>query len=297
MQARNDISEELRSLSVLVDGIGRQAPYVVPEGYFDNLAQLVLARVSANSLVYSVPEGYFEGFASSVLDRIKAGQGMVGPTAGSALGADLESSDRKESVQGELLRLSAVLSGISRETPYRLPEGYFEELSPVLTLLREKSTYQVPAGYFEAMAVRMAAKVVGAVPASPRVVAASVVEIGSRRGRVLKGNWWKYAAAAMVAGLILTLSWPQLHNAGSVNTDMRPAPMDLSKVLNKVSDQEIENYMDDEQGSILAEPVASSTANLDINDNDVKTLLGDVPDGELKQYLDEHGRANDIATN
>ncbi len=73
--------------------------------------------------------------------------------------------------------------------------------------------------------------------------------------------------------------------------------MDLSKVLNKVSDQEIENYMDDHQASILAEPVPSSTANLDINDSDVKTLLGDVPDGELKQYLDEHGRANDIATN
>ncbi len=73
MQARNDISEELRSLSVLVDGISRQTPYVVPAGYFDGLAQLVLARVSAKSLVYSVPDGYFEGFASSVLERIKAG--------------------------------------------------------------------------------------------------------------------------------------------------------------------------------------------------------------------------------
>ena len=36
---------------------------------------------------------------------------------------------------------------------------------------------------------------------------------------------------------------------------------------------------------------------LGFNDVDVKTLLGDVPDGELKQYLEEHGGANDIATN
>jgi hypothetical protein len=29
----------------------------------------------------------------------------------------------------------------------------------------------------------------------------------------------------------------------------------------------------------------------------LKTLLGDVPDGELKQYMEEHGGAMDIATN
>ena len=281
MQARNDILEELRSISVLVDGISRQTPYVVPAGYFDSLAPLVLGRVKP--LTFSVPDGYFEGFASSVLDRIKAGAN--------------HHAEKEESVQEELERLSAVLSRIDRATPYQLPEGYFEELSPVLTLLRGKSTYQVPVGYFEAMAARTAAKAVEAVPASVRAEA-PVVEIGSRRGKVLKGNWWKYAAAAVVAGLILTLGWPQLHNTGSNNMELRPAPMDLSKVLYKVSDQEIENYMvNDDQGSILAEPVPSSTANLDINDNDVKTLLGDVPDGELKQYLDEHGRANDIATN
>jgi hypothetical protein len=63
-----------------------------------------------------------------------------------------------------------------------------------------------------------------------------------------------------------------------------------------VSDQEILNYLDD-QNSILAEPVPNNTATLDMNDSDIKTLLGDVPDGELQQYMEEHGRANDIATN
>ena len=81
-----------------------------------------------------------------------------------------------------------------------------------------------------------------------------------------------------------------------MNATARAMPIDLSNVLAKVSDQEMQTYLDDQQ-SILSEPVPNSTANLDINDNDVKSLLGDVSDGELTQYMEEHGRANDIATN
>jgi hypothetical protein len=286
MQAKNDISEELKAISVLVDGISRQVPYEVPAGYFDSLSQRVLSRISAKSLTFSVPDGYFDSFASLVLDRIKAGQG-----ANQAPGA-ISAVMPGEGVEEELARLSAVVSGISRRTPYQLPEGYFEEISPVLTLVRGKATYQAPAGYFD----RLAAETVVKVSEAPVRVPARVVEMGSRKSKAGKGNWWKYSAAALVAGLILTLSWPQLHTAGTDEHPAAPMAMDLSRVLNKVSDQEIESYMDD-QNSTPAEPVTNSTATLDINDNDVKSLLGDVPDGELKQYLDEHGRANDIATN
>jgi hypothetical protein len=295
MQAKNDISEELKAISVLVDGISRQVPYEVPAGYFDNLSQRVLSRISAKSLTFSVPDGYFDSFASRVLDRIKAGQ-----SANQAPGA-ISAVMPGEGVEEELARLSAVVSGISRRTPYQLPEGYFEEISPVLTLIRGKATYQAPVGYFDRLAAETAAKTqttvkaVEVAPAAARVTA-KVVGMGNRNSKVIKGNWWKYSAAALVAGLILTLSWPQLHTARTDEHLVGPMPMDLSRVLNKVSDQDIQNYMDD-QNSILAEPVTNSTATLDINDNDVKSLLGEVPDGELKQYLDEHGRANDIATN
>jgi hypothetical protein len=295
MQAKNDISEELRAISVLVDGISRQVPYEVPAGYFDSLSQRVLARISTKSLTFSVPDGYFDGFASRMLDRIKAGQ-----SGAKQAPETIPALEPGEGVEEELARLSAVVSGISRRTPYELPEGYFEEISPILTLIRGKATYQAPAGYFDRLAAEAVANIGEAVPASAGVNAtpkSKVVGIGSRRSsKVLNGNWWKYSAAALVAGLILTLSWPQLHTAGKDGHPAGPIPMDLSRILNKVSDQEIQNYMDD-QNSILAEPVTNSTATLDINDSDVKSLLGDVPDGELKQYLDEHGGANDIATN
>jgi hypothetical protein len=280
MNGKNDISDELKALSILVDGISRQHPYTVPAGYFDTLAQQVLSRIASKSLTFTVPDGYFDNFASRILDRIKAGK-----SESEQVLADHDLEFMGESVQEELARLSATVSRISRETPYLLPEGYFDELSPVLTLLKDRPTYEAPVGYFDGLAADATAKM-GKV--------AKVIGIGGR-GKVLTGNWWKYSAAAVIAGVILTLSWPQLHTA-NMNAKAHAMPIDLSNVLAKVSDQEMQTYLDDQQ-TILTEPVTNSTASLDINDSDVKSLLGDVPDGELKQYMEEHGRANDIATN
>ena len=84
MNVKNEISEELRSLSALVASISRQTPYEVPEGYFANFPTLTVRRInpetpqiegleSVKPLTFNVPEGYFEGFAQGVLARIKAG--------------------------------------------------------------------------------------------------------------------------------------------------------------------------------------------------------------------------------
>jgi hypothetical protein len=288
MQAKNDILEELGSLgagAILLE-INRQTPdgtpYTLPTGYFEELPDRVMARIEDRALLFSVPEGYFEGLASQVLDRIKAGQAGNGQ-------ADHTGSDRLESAREELALLSPTLDRIGRETPYRLPEGYFEEISPLLTLLREKTTYSVPEDYFDRLAAQLVAKAV-----RPVAETAKVISIASPKGKVLNGNWWKYSAAALVAGIILIFSWPQGHS-GDAGAPQRQT-LDLAQGLYQVPDQEIQNYMDD-QNSILAEPITNSTATLDMNDNDVKTLLGDIPDGELKQYMDEHGRASDIATN
>jgi hypothetical protein len=322
MNGKNDISDELKALSILVDGISRQHPYTVPAGYFDTLAQQVLSRIASKSLTFTVPDGYFDNFASRVLDRIKAGKATevfsgtpeigaipeIAATSEIAATFEIPNVFFGESVQEELARLSATVSRISRETPYLLPEGYFDELSPVLTLLKDRPTYEAPVGYFDALAADATAKIGRAGNDVPHVGKGAAIETGNgpthhpakvigigSRGKVLTGNWWKYSAAAMIAGVILALSWPQLHTA-NMNATAHAMPIDLSNVLAKVSDQEMQTYLDDQQ-TILSEPVTNSTANLDINDSDVKSLLGDVPDGELKQYMEEHGRANDIATN
>src|ERR1700744_3394898 len=136
MNVRNEISLELQSLSALVDSISRQTPYEVPDGYFNSFPALVLQK-AVKPLTFSVPEGYFEGFAQSVLHRIKSGTGS---------GAGKE---QPQTVQAELAALSDLLARASRQMPYFIPEGYFDELSPILTLLRKSNPYSLPVGYFD----------------------------------------------------------------------------------------------------------------------------------------------------
>ena len=297
MQAKNEILEELRSLSTVIDKISRQTPYGLPEGYFNDFPDFMMRRLMGGPLSaaigpsgpssspFQVPEGYFEGFAGGVLARIKAGQGArayLGEPTATGLSEAAE----------ELSLLSPLLSGISRKSPYQVPEGYFDELSPVLAGLglRERPVYEVPEGYFEELAGQIVSRVK---PAPARVVPAAparVIPIGRR------GAWWKYSAAAVVAGLVLTIGWLRLHNGSGRNG----APVDVAHSLYSVSDQEIQSYLDNHNNIIPPaeqDSALNSTAALNVDENDVKNLLGDVPDGELKQYLEEHGATKDAATN
>jgi hypothetical protein len=303
MEERNEISVELSALSELVGGISRQTPYGAPVGYFDQLPAIVTSRIASRSSIFQVPEGYFDRFATSVLARIKA----------------------VESVDAELARLAPAISGITRKTPYRLPEGYFEDLSPVLAVLRDKSTYavpqeyfdelspvltvaqngstyQVPEGYFAELPKSILEKVAAPITAAKVIpmrhdqMRGDQMQSDQRRrdgGKVLKGHWWKYTSVAAIAAcFLLIFSWPQAdtkHNEGAMTPD-------VAQALQKVSDREMQAYLDD-QHAILAEPANIGTATLEMNEGEVKSLLGEVSDDDLQQYMEEHGKADDLATN
>ena len=105
----------------------------------------------------------------------------------------------------------------------------------------------------------------------------------------------KYAAAAVVAGLILSVGLLRIH----VKSDKIAAPIDIARTMSTVSDQELQNFLT-VQGATFEQPLNSAALDAvspGANDGDLKSLLGNVPDGELKQYMEEHGGANDIATN
>jgi hypothetical protein len=307
MNAKNEILEELRLLSAVVNDISRETPYMVPAGYFDGFPALMLSLTGEaagaegpffakekddpltfsvpEGLTFSVPEGYFEGFAQGVLDRIKAGR------SGSGISPD---------PRQELAQLSPLLNGISRTLPYQTPSGYFEELSPIMAPLaevREKPLYSAPEGYFESLAVEILSKV------NPAQEPARQIPVISINRNTRQRSWWKYSAAAVAAGLIFTIGWLRLQTPGKTHHSA-PVVADVASNLVKISDQDLQNFLDDQNdqagaddnSSTAAEPL-NSTATLDITDSDVKSLLGDVPDGELKTYMEEHGGANDIATN
>lgn len=356
MGQRKDISEELRILSKVVDGISRNAPYQAPEGYFEGFSAGLIARIRSleplrspepvdrsdlrsdlgsaagsdpsskagspgieaentapfaplweqisRDPVFKAPDGYFDNFAEILLNRIKAGPATE-------TGQTPENNSREE-----LASLSPLLSGIAKKTTFQAPEGYFSELAAgivsgvkaiefvndeleepasLLAGLKDKQTYQAPEGYFDLLAVTILkkAKLTGAGQeqdaSKPPANRPSSVVLGSAQTISIKRNksksWIRYAAAAAVTGLILVAGWPILHKTGGTVTP------DIQKSLAKVSDQEILNYIDNQT---ITNPQAEtmtngSTATLDINESDIKTMMGDVPDDELKQYLEEHG--------
>jgi hypothetical protein len=314
MQSKENIAEELKLISEPVAAIprGSEHPYALPQGYFEGLPGRIMEAIRAQGIIsrnpgattlhphfvkdnpYAVPQGYFEGFAGKLLARIKAGQ----------------SGDPRE----ELSVLSPLLDRIDKRSPFQAPEGYFsnltgnvlsgvqaiefvndelENLPSLMTGLQNKPVYEVPAGYFDSFAGNVLARV-----KKPAAISATVISMenrssgatGSRRGF---RKWVKYSAAAVTTGLILTMGWLGFHRPA-----FAPVNNDLTASLSKVSDQEILNYLEN-QNIPASETIANSTATatLDLNDADVKNFLGNVSDAELDQYLEDNGGTKNLVTN
>lgn len=292
----------------------------------------LLAKIG-KQLPFAVPSDYFETFAQKCLDHIKASDANKIPSGNmpatnTPTDSELAEGNEEMSAEKELEQLSSLLSGIRKSSPFRTPETYFTDLStnvisgvraiefvndelenfsPLLTErmndLKNRPTYQAPSDYFENLAAQVLSKArqSSALPESSDISAASDISASSgKTAKIMampaKRTWWKYAAAAMTAGLILSAGWFSLNRPAKTSSNN---PDILLKNLSKVSDQDIQNYLDN-HNIPLAEAVNTSTAILDMNDTDVseiKTMLGDVPDEELKSYLDEHGGTRDLATN
>src|ERR1700754_1866063 len=235
MNAKNEISEELRLLSAVVNDISRETPYRVPAGYFDGFPALILSLTGEvtgtegpffatdehKPLTFSVPEGYFEGFAQGLLDKIKAGQTKV---------------QVLDDPRQELAQLSPVLNSISRQLPYQTPQGFFEELSPIMAFLaeiREKPLYSVPEGYFDGLAGEVLSKVNPAQEPARQAPAPVISMSHNRRQR----SFWKYSAAAVAAGLIFTIGWLRLQSPGNAHHTAPVVLADVTSNLVKISDQ------------------------------------------------------------
>ncbi|HMU45526.1 MAG TPA: hypothetical protein PKC72_04110 [Chitinophagaceae bacterium] len=132
-----NILNELNDLNSSLVNTGTANVYSVPEGYFENLAAVVLQRIKAlgakdsqdelsylspllsgipKVTPYKVPAEYFDHISDSIAAFI---------------------SSEEMSVKDELKKLSPVLSGLKKEMPYSIPDGYFESLG--VTTPKEKA--------------------------------------------------------------------------------------------------------------------------------------------------------------
>ncbi len=221
-----------------------------------------------NENCYTVPSGYFDGLTETILQRIKA----------------MNANNAVE----ELNILSPSLNSISKEVPYKVPAGYFdglaeramrsihesnqyetadeeiETLSPLLSSLKKQNPYTVPQGYFENISL------------TPVKKEAKVISF-------TKQSWFRYAVAAAVIGII-TLTGILLF--GKKNEERRLARFEnrLNREIKTMSDDDLKDFVQYTDAGLTGEEKVSNNNN---NTDEIKELLKDIPESELKEFIEE----------
>ena len=227
-----------------------------------------LANASPQN-VYLAPVGYFDGFADQMLNYVRS----------------IESNDESSSV---------ILNTISKDDLYSIPAGYFdgleerlmqsvresadyqtsaeelESISPLLSRLKKENLYNVPQGYFEDFN-----------PKENIGLKTKVVSITHRR-------WFRYAAAAVLAGAILTTSL-LLTNKKSVDPNKNPDEW-VAKNIKKVNTDQLDEFMKlAEEDETTKGAVVNKTEKAD----EIKDLMKDVSDKEIQDFLKETSALGD----
>lgn len=209
--------------------------------------------------VYSVPQGYFDRFADLMLQKIRTEQAI--------------------SASEELASLSPLLAGLSKKMPFAVPEGYFsrnmedvpglvhEEVLPDFLQNGKQMPYSVPSGYFESFPDVILKKV------NPKL--AKVISIDSAR------KWMRYAAAAVVIGVLALGSILYFDNNQSVDPASQPQEW-VAKQLKNIPDKEIDEFINATTVSTTAIAKTETSGKAEV----IK-LLKDIPDTELDKFLDE----------
>ncbi len=218
--------------------------------------------------VYNVPVGYFEGLATQVIERIKL----------------LENEDS----------VSPILNSISKESPYTVPTDYFnnlpetvmnlirnsndyltaaeelETLSPLLGSMKKEMPFTVPEGYFNTLSKDIVAE--------ENKPSAKIISIGSRK-------WYRYAAAAVVTGLIVLSGFLYF---GKNNSTVEPGSKVMANITKDIKNMNVEEQNDlfefIDTGLTGKESAQSKPNNKSV---EIQDLLVDISDAELKDFQEQ----------
>lgn len=260
METKNDLLNELESLSPLIAAMDKVNVFTVPPGYFDSLSYTVLACVNeeqdptANhsaTINSTIPEGYFDQLATSILDKIK----------------------NEKTAKEETEALSPLLSSLQHHQVFEVPTGYFDqltidiknsiqdnstdeltELSPELQKLQRVNVFEVPTGYFENLSNSILKKA--------KAQSAKIINFQARN------SFLKYAAAAIIIGVIAMGALRYLQPSQSANTITTPLAM---------LDESIE------KGKMM-------------NDQQFEESLQKLSSVDIAKYLENNGDITDVAT-
>jgi hypothetical protein len=277
----------------------KNMPYQLPDGYFNQLSNNILSYIQSvegepalpagltGEMPFALPVNYFDDLSSTILAAIKAEENE-----------------------------SSLPDGLTKTMPQELPQGYFdtlgsdimakirqgeelETLSPLLAGMDKTMPYSLPAGYFDTFAANTVAK-------ATEEAQTPVIPMGGRRK-----TFYRFAAAASLLGVIAlagTLIFkgpvkpvtPPDNNNSTAIVEPKVSSEDLQQAgIDKVSDEEILNYLDQSgaitpDDQVIASTDKNSDNSVDLNEADLKQILSDYSDEDLQQFLDENPDISDM---
>ena len=268
MQNSPEILNELMAVSPLIAGLDKINVFKVPEGYFNELHLRITDFTIINNTsspdntnatnLQHVPEGYFDSLSDSILAKVKIAY----------------------SENTEIERDSALLQSLKDINVFTIPNGYFEaltdsvlsktktshaekaeeelrDISPMLYSIKGENVFTVPRGYFESFADEIIEKI--------KPQPAKVITMKKRT------SWFKYAAAAVVAGIISVTSLQIFNNSHNSDVSSLPADVqisfkyktqdDINNGIAKLSDDDIAKYLE-KNGNALDNELLTNNADV-----------------------------------
>lgn len=234
--------------------------------------------------VFAVPDRYFEDLPALMLAQVTG-----------------ETDQKLAKDSQELAEISPVLAGLQRKMPYSVPQGFFDEVAipvkgSILDGLEKTNPYSVPSGYFAAFPEFMLRAVQKApaftIPAAPTKTEGKLVP--------MRNNWLRYAAAAVVAGILAVAGWLYTQQQPALQPMQKNNPqvmaMQLEQELNQLSDEAILDFADSPTpDDITAQTLANNDDEL--NPADIHFLLEDVSDKALQDFLTEQPGKSGLLNN
>jgi hypothetical protein len=229
--------------------------------------------------------------------------------------------ENRQEIEQELKEIGVTIAGIRSVNPYRIPAGYFDAL-PEMVLENVKTeaflqaagagTYKTPTGYFDGLAADILGKIkagdqlnearvelaeiapllggisrenVYKVPAGYFAGADFAAKAMQKEGKVITfriaRKWMQFAAAAVMAGILVSGAF--LFTNDKPGTEIENG---VSSEFNKVSEADLEKYLDNPEHFVAAPAATSLATEADLAV--VKTNIQNLSDEELNQYLKEN---------
>jgi hypothetical protein len=212
--------------------------------------------------VYSVPEGYFDAFADQVQRLIWL--------------SSLPKAKPYKVADGYFDELGGKIMDTIRNHPdYRTSKEELAAISPLLESLNERPVYSVPRGYFENF----------------KITASPEQDVDSKVVSLLQRRWLRYAAAAVVTGIIALAGLVVYNNKSNTagTTPLAKFEKEVKKIEDVKSTDNLIEFMD----AGLNEKELASNHKPGATE-DVQRLLKDVSTAELKEFSEQSKDIEDV---